>query len=1161
MIAHGGYAGQTNFANVTFTGFGGLIPTLRYENNSVYLDLTSGSGKTARAAQGIFMKYWEIPIDDDGDGPVITAPLSSLPLFTNSLVRTHPVFGKRVEKIDLSEITRDENFMLQFEGYIDIPTNGNYTFYLNSDDGSKMWLDDALLIDNDGQHGATEVSASIFLTNGMHKIEVGYFQATGSKTLSASWQGPGFSKEEIPENVFYVSEMENAFEQMRAFNNIMPDEERTYNYCPSFLYDEEEGLYKIWSGGAGGGDNILYKEAATLEGLLDCVTRSVLQPSGNPYKFDQIHACDPNVFCVSGVFYLSYSGNTDNSHLYEATRIGMAISYDHGRSWTRLHNGEHILAPAADYTSDPNNYGIGQSAAVQANDGYFYMIYTDVDQYRTGQKTFFRVIRCDDPAFPTNKHEMVNSNVPNTGGYSLDLAYDSAKEEFIVIANVSDGPDVVEDPYTKIQFAYYDKNWNYLRKRVTKVHPLWAFGEGIALLTDLRKKPLHYSYYGEPSLVTAAATCEYKTNTSLWAEWVEGDTKYLITSLSSHNTFVSPKILSKGLFFNSNRTDVITTGLRPLIKNNFTVDFWAKPYTDTDLWTEQTNGAPGPIINSFAVRPVHGGEGTYPANSAGVGFAVGMNGFSVYEHGGGYAPPLLTWSGDVFDWTHFTVVYSNQTPYLYINGQFVRKGLQSPKNNSYITVDYFGGDVWGNYGYGGNLWNYRVWTRPLSETEIATLPGAPAEQNLASAFHGKWLQNDAINEGSPIGTKVFDVFVSGGSSNIHFFLADDVEKRFAIDPSAGEISVLKGNLIDYESSASYTVDVCVADNKNSVLASRKMFVDVANVANLPPRFDVKLNCVYFDGSSSTNTGVTISDVADNFTISFYAKPEKNIVIPEEKTSGADGLDSGAAYAIVPQHGEDWGDENVHAGAGVSVGTNGIVVYEHGANYMPALLAWKADVPLVDWTHVSVVYSNKTPSLFINGIKMKTGLTSPRTVHPSAKTFGGATGLGYFKGKFTEYRVQSSFSSQAAIRENMENWDVVDIPDYKGAFLSEHIVLNSYANGTAVCYLTAYTDKSSDSFTFDLVDDAGGRFDIGASDGIITIEDMAKFSYTFASNHTVTARITSDGNSFQDDITIHVADDVVPEAGIILGMLAATFCLLIMRKCGSINIARRSAPVN
>ena len=49
----------------------------------------------------------------------------------------------------------------------------------------------------------------------------------------------------------------------------------------------------------------------------------------------------------------------------------------------------------------------------------------------------------------------------------------------------------------------------------------------------------------------------------------------------------------------------------------------------------------------------------------------------------------------------------------------------------------------------------------------------------------------------------------------------------------------------------------------------------------------------------------------------------------------------------------------NAGAGISVGTNGISVFEHGDNYLPSLLVY--DVPLTGWDHVVVVYENKSPN--------------------------------------------------------------------------------------------------------------------------------------------------------------------------------------------------------
>ena len=58
-----------------------------------------------------------------------------------------------------------------------------------------------------------------------------------------------------------------------------------------------------------------------------------------------------------------------------------------------------------------------------------------------------------------------------------------------------------------------------------------------------------------------------------------------------------------------------------------------------------------------------------------------------------------------------------------------------------------------------------------------------------------------------------------------------------------------------------------------------------------------------------------------------------------------------------------------------MGTNGVSVYEHGDSYMPALLVY--DTPITGWNHIAVVYTNKQPILYINGILVRTGLTSLR----------------------------------------------------------------------------------------------------------------------------------------------------------------------------------------
>ncbi|MGC3956962.1 MAG: PA14 domain-containing protein [Verrucomicrobiota bacterium] len=55
----------------------------------------------------------------------------------------HPVKTGSVSHLDVNVKTRNEHVALEFTGFLDVPTNGVYTFYLDSDDGSRFFLDDA----------------------------------------------------------------------------------------------------------------------------------------------------------------------------------------------------------------------------------------------------------------------------------------------------------------------------------------------------------------------------------------------------------------------------------------------------------------------------------------------------------------------------------------------------------------------------------------------------------------------------------------------------------------------------------------------------------------------------------------------------------------------------------------------------------------------------------------------------------------------------------------------------------------------------------------------------------------------------------------------------------------------------------------------------------
>ncbi|UWY28976.1 family 20 glycosylhydrolase [Flavobacterium sp. TR2] len=86
---------------------------------------------------------------------------------------------------------------LKFSGYVFIPETGNYTFSTLSDDGSKLFIDDELIGDNDGLHWMNEAYGAVKLEKGVHKLNISYFDLTGGTALKCFIQKEGQKKEEI----------------------------------------------------------------------------------------------------------------------------------------------------------------------------------------------------------------------------------------------------------------------------------------------------------------------------------------------------------------------------------------------------------------------------------------------------------------------------------------------------------------------------------------------------------------------------------------------------------------------------------------------------------------------------------------------------------------------------------------------------------------------------------------------------------------------------------------------------------------------------------------------------------------------------------------------------------------------------------------------------
>ena len=78
---------------------------------------------------------------------------------------------------------RNEWFAIDYTGRFWIDQPGFFTFNLTSDDGARLYIDDQIVVDNDGIHPPRDVSGSVDLSPGIHRLRVSYFQ--GPRTAVA----------------------------------------------------------------------------------------------------------------------------------------------------------------------------------------------------------------------------------------------------------------------------------------------------------------------------------------------------------------------------------------------------------------------------------------------------------------------------------------------------------------------------------------------------------------------------------------------------------------------------------------------------------------------------------------------------------------------------------------------------------------------------------------------------------------------------------------------------------------------------------------------------------------------------------------------------------------------------------------------------------------
>ena len=102
------------------------------------------------------------------------------------------------DKIEVPATVKAPSFGITYKGYIDVPADGIYSFYLTCDDGGVLRIGNNITVNNDGNHSAQERSGQIALKMGAHPFNLDFIEGGGGFKLLLKYSVNGSEPKEVP---------------------------------------------------------------------------------------------------------------------------------------------------------------------------------------------------------------------------------------------------------------------------------------------------------------------------------------------------------------------------------------------------------------------------------------------------------------------------------------------------------------------------------------------------------------------------------------------------------------------------------------------------------------------------------------------------------------------------------------------------------------------------------------------------------------------------------------------------------------------------------------------------------------------------------------------------------------------------------------------------
>ena len=445
------------------------------------------------------------------------------------------------------------------------------------------------------------------------------------------------------------------------------------------------------------------------------------------------------------------------------------------------------------------------------------------------------------------------------------------------------------------------------------------------------------------------------------------------------------------------------------------------------------------------------------------------------------------------------------------------------------------------------------------------------------------LSNTNVDENAADGTVVGTATATdpNGGDTHTFALTDDAGGRFTIDANTGEITVADGSLLDYETASSHDVTIEVTDSGGNTY-TEVFTIDLNDLNEFAPT-DLDFtgngisvnegggNAHYLqaDDGGAVFGGLTSFTIETEFTVSAEGAtftPLFSYAVPGNTTTANEIVFGGGSGFL-------GGDLGIWIkGTAVDTGIPRSTVFDGQPHQVS--VTWDSATGTVE------VYIDGQSQFSTTGVETGQTISGGGTLilgQEQDSPGGGFDSNQTFAGTYSDFRVFDDVRSATEISDNafsdvdpataglLADWRMNDLTGNRTtdtvsgnnltvmmaagagfitgtdpALISPEIS-EAAQNGTVVGTLATTDADGSDTHTYALLDNAGGRFAVDAATGEITVADAALIDYETATSHQITVEVTDSGGlTYSEIFTIAVTDVADAAAAFTAASSGSTF---------------------